>query len=186
MVLHYSDIDNPEDYSSGSGVHLLFSSLFTILQNHAIGQPVLTGLSPLLEKQYDEMFTFLHSQWKNMIDFLPSEKLVNISAYPRLQNHLSKLEHDLPVFVYVSNSLKPGRLFGDPFTGQLSAYSTALGKFDSPGRMVVAYFPHQVHTQAITAKGAAINKGMTLMTELTDFIIFHSRIVVNLRTQEVM
>ena len=332
MVLHYSDIDNPEDYSSGSGVHLLFSSLFVILQNHAIGQPVLTDLSPLLEKQYAEMLAFLHSQWKNIIDFLPSEKLINdsktprilseiavgntihksdisnllvwpmikdvpssvqakwrgkdlikydplcarfeqdislgrayylsdnagsgrppstaqiqgwinqqkvlfnkakdlnppatfsmniydfpltgnggdrrhvttaknivylydswnqlydsiISAYPRLQNHLSILENDLPVFVYVSNSLKPGRLFGDPFTGQLSAYSTAFGKFDSPRRMVVVYFPHQVHTQAITAKGAAVNKGMTLMTELTDYIIFHSGIAVNLRTQEVM
>jgi len=332
MVLHYSDIDNPEDYSIGSGVNLLFSSLFTILKNHAIGQSTLNGLSPLLEKQYAEMLAFLNSQWENIIDFLPSKQLVNdpstpkilseiavgntakksfisnllvwplikdvpasvkakwkgkdlikydplcarfeqditlgrayylsdnagsgrpasttqlqgwiyqqkglfnkakglnppatftmnindfpltrnvgdrrhmttaknivylydswnqlyesiILAYPRLKNHLSKLDNDLPVFVYVSNSVKPGRLFGDPFTGQLSAYSIAFGKFDSPRRMVVAYFPHQVHTQAISAKGAAVNKGMTLMTELTDYIIFNSGVAINLSTQEVM
>ena len=82
--------------------------------------------------------------------------------------------------------MKPGRLFGDPFTGQLSAFSTAFGKFDKSRRMVIAYFPHQVHTQAITPKGAAVNKGMTLMTELTDYIIFNSGIAVNLSTQEVM
>lgn len=332
MVLHYSDIDNPEDYSSGSGVHSLFSSLFAILNNYATGKPELDGLSPLLKEQYKEMLDFVNSQWENIIDFLPSQTLVNnsntpkvlseiavgdtsnkkaiqgllvwplikdvpskvksewrgkklikydplcarfeedinlgrayylsdnagsgrppstdqikgwinqqkalfarakslnppasftmkindfpltgnggdrrhvttaknivylydswnqlydsiVAAYPRLKGHLNKLKDDLPVFVYVSNSLKPGRLFGDPFTGQLSAYSTAFGKFDNPRRMVVAYFPHQVHTQAITSHGTAINKGMTLMTELTDYIIFNSGIAVNLSTQEVM
>ena len=92
----------------------------------------------------------------------------------------------MPVFVYVSNSLKPGRLFGDPFTGQLSAYSIAFGRFDNPRRRVIVYFPHQVHTQVISSRGAAVNKGMTLMTELTDYIIFNSGIAVNLSTQEVM
>ena len=332
MVLHYSDIDNPEDYSSGSGVHLLFQSLFEILKNYTSGLPDLNNLSTLLKAQYEEMLDFINSQWENIIDFLPSQKLVTapetplvlseiavgntknkkaiqgllvwplikdvplnvkakwkgkelikydplcakfeedinlgrayylsdnagsgrppstaqirgwidqqktlfartknlnppakftmnindfpltgnegdrrhvttaknivylydswnqlyesiIAAYPRLKGHLNKLKEDHPVFVYVSNSLKPGRLFGDPFTGQLSAYSTAFGKFDSPRRMVVAYFPHQVHTQAITTRGAAVNKGMTLMTELTDYIIFNSGVAVNLSTKEVM
>lgn len=332
MVLHYSDINHPEDYGSGVGVDLLFSSLFEILHNHAMGRSPLMNLSPLLEKQYLEMLTFLNSHWQSIIDFLPGQKLLAdphtakilseiatgdsgnrdkingflewplirevpadvrrswtgknlikydplcelmerdislgrayylsdnagsgkppltsqirgwirqqkllfsgarrlkppaeftmktsdfpltgkgidrrhlttaknivylydswnqlydtiIQAYPRLKYHLSKSEHDLPVFVYVSNSLKPGRLFGDPYTGQLSAYSTAFGKFDKSRRMVIAYFPHQVHTQAITAKGAAINKGMTLMTELTDYIIFHAGVAVNLSTREVM
>lgn len=332
MVLHYSDIDNPEDYGSGSGVHLLFASLFAILKNFANGNPTLNGLESLLKDQYKEMLDFINSQWENIIDFLPSQRLVKdpntarvlseiatgntankkdiqgllvwplikdvpaqvksewrgkdlikydplcarferdidrgyayylsdnagsgrppstaqikgwisqqktlfsrakglnppanftmdindfpltgnggdrrhmttaknivylydswnqlyesiVAAYPRLKGHLKKLQNDMPVFVYVSNSLKPGRLFGDPFTGQLSAYSTAFGKFDNPRRMVVAYFPHQVHTQAITSRGAAVNKGMTLMTELTDYIIFNSGVAVNLSTQEVM
>jgi hypothetical protein len=332
MVLHYSDIDNPEDYSSGKGVNLLFSSLFSMLKNHSQKKNDLYGLSPLLKKQYLEMLSFLNSQWKHIIDFLPSEEMVKdpktaeilaeiatgnstnrsqidgflewpiiknvpshvrdhwiskdlikfdplcqlfendialgnayylsdnagsgkppttaqikgyinqqkalfakaknlnppatftmsiddfpltgkdpdrrhvttaknivylydswntlrdtiVEAYPRLSGHLQKRSDDLPVFVYVSNSMKPGRLFGDPFTGQLSAFSTAFGKFDKSRRMVVAYFPHQVHTQAITSKGAAVNKGMTLMTELTDYIIFNAGVTVNLSTQEVM
>ena len=332
MVLHYSDANNPEDYSSGSGVHLLFQSLFEILKNYTSGKPILNNLSPILKDQYKEMLDFINSQWKNIIDFLPSQNLVTnpntpivlseiavgntknkntiqgllvwplikdvpaeiraewkgkdlikqdplckkfeedidrgrayylsdnagsgrppstaqitgwieqqkalfakakglnppaeftmdindfpltgkgedrrhvttaknivylydswnqlydsiVSAYPRLKGHLNKLQNDLPVFVYVSNSLKPGRLFGDPFTGQLSAYSTAFGKFDESRRMVIAYFPHQVHTQAITSHGAAVNKGMTLMTELTDYIIFNSGVAVKLSTKEVM
>lgn len=332
MVLHYSDIDNPEDYGSGSGVHLLFDSLFAILKNFVDDKPALYGLAPLLKDQYKEMLDFINSQWMKIIDFLPGQELVNdpdtprilseiatgntankksiqgllvwplikdvpanvkskwrrkdlikydplcakfeqdiddgyayylsdnagsgrppttdqirewidqqrtlfnrakgleppadftmdisdfpptenagdrrhmttaknivylydswnqlyesiVSAYPRLKEHLEKLQNDMPVFVYVSNSLKPGRLFGDPFTGQLSAYSTAFGKFDHPRRMVVAYFPHQVHTQAISSRGTAVNKGITLMTELTDYIIFNSGVAVKLDTQEVM
>ena len=332
MVLHYSDINNPEDYERGSGVRLLFASLFLILRNFAEGKPALDGLAPLLENQYKEMLRFINSQWENIIDFLPSQALVNdpntprilseivtgntadkksiqdllvwpliknvpshvkskwkgknllkfdplcakfeqdidkgyayylsdnagsgrppetaqikkwinkqkelfsrakglnppasftmdisdfpltkndgdrrhittaknivylydswnqlyesiVSAYPRLKGHLTKLQDDMPVFVYVSNSLKPGRLFGDPFTGQLSAYSIAFGRFDNPRRRVIVYFPHQVHTQVISSRGAAVNKGMTLMTELTDYIIFNSGIAVNLSTQEVM
>ncbi len=88
--------------------------------------------------------------------------------------------------MYVSNSIKPGRLFGDPFTGQLAAYSTAFGKFDNNKRMVVAYFPHQAHTQAIHGSSVASNKGMTLMSELTDYIIFHSGVAVSLQNKEVL
>ena len=101
-------------------------------------------------------------------------------------SHLKKKDKDMPVFVYVSNSIKPGRLFGDPFTGQLAAYSTAFGKFDPSSRMVVAYFPHQVHTQALQNGVASTNKGMTLMTELTDYIIFHAGVAVNLGKKEVL
>ena len=102
-----------------------------------------------------------------------------------LTDHLKKKEKDMPVFVYVSNSIKPGRLFGDPFTGQLAAYSTAFGKFDTTPRMVVAYFPHQVHVQAIQNGKASDNKGMTLMTELTDYILFYGGVAVKLSSKEV-
>lgn len=332
IVLHYSDINNPEDYEHGSGVHLLFASLLEILLNHAASKPSLQGLQILLEKQYLHMLAFLNSQWKKIIDFLPSQdriadpatakilsELVTgritghsqikgllewplikdvpvsvrekwtekalikydplcmlferditfgkayylsdnagsgkppstaqierwicqqkalfskaeklnppasftmciddfpltdknndrrhvttaknivylydswnalydtiVSAYPRLTYKISKKVHDLPVFVYVSNSLKPGRLFGDPFTGQLCAYSIAFGRFDFSRRMVIAYFPHQVHTQALSSHGSSRGKGMTLMEELTDLIIFHSGVAVDLNKQEVM
>lgn len=332
VVLHYSDIDNPEDYASGTGVDLLFNALFNIFENHVSGREKLHGLKPLLSGQYAEMLNFVQSQWRNIIDFLPSEKLILnpdtaeiiaeiavgdttneqqisgllewpttkgvpvsvrakwrkkellkfdplcaqmeqdiedgkayylsnnagsgrppttaqikgwigqqeqlfersgfltppavfslkiddfpdtgsgndrrhlttaknivylydswniyvdsiVGIYPRLQPHLHKLQKDVPVFVYVSNSIKPGRLFGDPFTGQLAAYSTAFGKFDSPPRMVVAYFPHQVHTQAILNGEFRVNKGMTLLAELTNYIIFHAGVAVDLSKKEVL
>lgn len=332
VVLHYSDIDNPENYNVGSGVNLLFTSLFGILANHVEGKKSLHNLENILENQYQEMLKFVLSQWQNIIDFLPSEKILSdpstakylaeivtgnnsnstkisnllvwpiikdvpksvqngwtckellkydplcylmekdissgkayylsdnagsgkppstaqlaswiaqqsqlfkrskrlkppvtfkmklsdfpdtgtgtgrrhlttaknivylydswntyvdtvVKAYPRLSAHLKKKEKDMPVFVYVSNSIKPGRLFGDPFTGQLAAYSTAFGKFDVTPRMVVAYFPHQVHTQAIQNGRASENKGMTLMTELTDFILFYGGVAVKLSSKEVL
>lgn len=332
VVLHYSDIDNPENYSVGSGVSMLFNSLFLLLENDLLKKDRFCGLKPLLEKQYKEMTDFVLSQWESIIDFLPSEKILrrhdtaeilaevstgdvsrikqvsgvlvwpkrgvvpadiqdkwlgkallkpdplcalmerditrgkayylsdnagsgrppltsqlkawisqqqsmfekakdlnpparfaldiadfpdtgkgtgrhhvttakNIvylydswnefsqtltEAYPRLCTHMAKRKHDMPVFVYVSNSIKPGRLFGDPYTGQLSAYSTAFGKFDESPRMVVVYFPHQVHTQAVNDGVRGDNKGLTLMTELTDYIIFHAGVAVDLKKGEVL
>ena len=331
LVLHYSDIDNPEDYNVGTGVYSLFSSLLTILLNHINNINELTGLQTLLVNQYQEMLTFLLSQWNSIIDFLPTEsqiksnitskylaeisignktnlnkiknilcwpiikdvpsevqsnwrakpllkhddlcylfeqdilkghnyylsdnagsgkpptkaqlkgwineqkQLFNMSpklnppikfnmslndfpdtgnnngrchlttaknivylydswnyliitikkAYPRLRNYLKNLKNDTPVFVYVSNSIKPGRLFGDPFTGQLAAFSTAFGKFHEHPRKVIAYFPHQVHTQAINNGNIANNKGITLMSELTDCIIFYGGVMVNLSKGEI-
>lgn len=332
VVLHYSDIENPEDYKKGTGVNLLFESLLKILVNHYSNVDILDNLKPQLIGQYDEMLKFVESQWRNIIDFLPSEQMINnpktaeiiaeivtgdnsnedkingllewplinnvskairekwrgkpllkydqlcaqmeqdiedgkayylsdnagsgrppetkqiklwikqqeqlfnrssnllpsvkfnmkiddfpdtgsgsdrrhlttaknivylydswntfldslVKAYPRLSHHLEKKQNDLPVFIYVSNSIKPGRLFGDPFTGQLAAYSTTFGKFDKSPRMVIAYFPHQTHTQALLDGVASINKGMTLMMELTDFIIFHGGVAVNLSGKEVL
>lgn len=119
---------------------------------------------------------YLYDSWNFLRDSI-------IEVYPRLAESLPILEADLPVFVYVSNSIKKGRLFGDPYTGQLSAYSTIFGKFDPDKRIVIAYFPHQVHTQAINSRRT--NKGKTLMSELTDLIIFHGGVGVNLKSGEV-
>ena len=333
VVLHYSDIDNVEDYNSGNGLGLLFSSLSKIIDNYVAGKDELNGLESLLAQQYKEMLTFISSQWENVIDFIPSRDLLlkdstaksiarfaldsansddidlqgtvlvwpltegvpedvliqqrgrdlikydalaelleqdisnnkcyilsnnagsgkptteekisgwisdqkalfaksgrlnppatftmkiedfpktdrgnihvttskNIvylydrwadlrsaieKAYPRLTGKLTKIPDDKPVFMYVSNSLKPGRLFGDPFTGQLSAYSTCFGKFDTRDRAVVVYFPHQVHTQAFGRNGRITqNKGTTLYKELTDYLIFNAGVAVSLKDAEVL
>lgn len=333
IVLHYSDIDNVEDYNSGNGLDLLFSSLSKIMDNHVSGNALFYQMEDLIARQYKEMQTFISSQWENVIDFLPSRNLLlkdstastisrfaldtatpaddvlkgqilvwpltsgvpsdvldqqqgkapikydkladlleqditrdkcyilsnnagsgkpttkakisgwiddqkvlfaqgpklnppaiftmNIGdfpqtdngnihvttsknivylydrwgdlrsaiekAYPRLKGKLTDIPDDKPVFLYVSNSLKPGRLFGDPFTGQLSAYSTCFGKFDLRDRAVVAYFPHQVHTQAFGRNGHIIkNKGTTLYTELTDYLIFNAGVAVSLKNEEVL
>jgi hypothetical protein len=332
LVLHYSDIDNVEDYNSGNGLGLLFSSLSRIIDNYICGKSILDQSEELLAKQYKEMLQFISSQWQNVIDFIPSEGLLrqdetakaiarfaleketpkdeqlkakvlvwplttgvpshvlrqqrgrdlikydalaallerdislnkcyilsnnagsgkpttrgkiagwineqaalfatsaqlkppavftmkiedfpetdngnihvttskNIvylydrwsdlkeaieKAYPRLRNKLNNIPDEKPVFLYVSNSLKPGRLFGDPFTGQLSAYSTCFGKFDTRDRAVIAYFPHQVYTQAFGRNGQiARNKGTTLYTELTDYLIFNAGVAVSLKNEEV-
>ena len=331
VVLHYSDVDNPEDYQSGSGVGLLFTSLFKVLSSHLSGLAGLECIKDDLQKQYSLMLQFIKSQWHNIVDFLPGESDLNnpetanqiahaavgnssdprlqallhwpltkeapteiqqkwhgkelikfdplcfelenditngkayylsdnagsgrpptteqiqewisaqnrlfsrtdklsppakfsmdisdfpitdetgrrrhlttaknivylydswnafvvtvAKAYPRLKDHIKPTKEDPPVFVYVSNSIKPGRLFGDPFTGQLAAYSTAFGKFDKSPRKVVAYFPHQCHTQAILRnRQVTENKGLTLMSELTDCIIFHAGVAVSLKEMKV-
>lgn len=333
LVLHYSDIDNVEDYNSGNGLDLLFSSLSHMIDNYMCGRSVLDHMEELLAKQYKEMLLFISSQWRKVIDFIPSKDLLcqdktanaiarfalgketpkdeqlkekvlvwpltddvpsdvlekqkgrdlikydvlahllegdvtlnkcyilsnkagsgkptigakvadwirqqktlfassakldppavftmsrkdfpqtangnvhlttskNIvylydkwsdlketieKAYPRLKGKLKDIPDEKPAFLYISNSLKPGRLFGDPFTGQLSAYSTCFGKFDTRDRAVIAYFPHQVHTQAFGKKGyIARNKGITLYTELTDYLIFTAGVAVSLRNEEVL
>lgn len=333
IVLHYSDIDNVEDYNSGNGLGLLFSSLSSIIHNYTLGKDEFHGMEALVARQYKEMLGFISSQWENIIDFLPSEALLrkdetakaiaryaldkasnadkalksqilvwplttgvpddilerqqgkdlikydklaslletdithnrcyilsnnagsgkpttkkkiagwideqralfaksgrlnppaqftmsiddfpetergnihvttskNIvylydrwgdlkaaieSAYPRLKGKLNNISDNKPVFLYVSNSLKPGRLFGDPYTGQLSAYSTCFGKFDIRDRAVVVYFPHQVHTQAFGINGnIAKNKGTTLYKELTDYLIFNAGVAVSLKNAEVI
>lgn len=333
IVLHYSDIDNIEDYNSGNGLDLLFSSLSRIMDNLVNGKPMFFQMEELIARQYKEMQAFIASQWENVIDFLPSYNLIlkdttantisrfaldiattaddslkskilvwpltsgvpsgvlerqqgkklikydrlaallendithnkcyilsnnagsgkpttkakisgwideqkalfakskkltppavfsmkiedfpetdngNIHvttsknivylydrwadlksaieiAYPRLKGKLTDIPDEKPAFLYVSNSLKPGRLFGDPFTGQLSAYSTCFGKFDVRDRAVIAYFPHQVHTQAFAKNGRVIkNKGTTLYTELTDYLIFNAGVAVSLKNEEVL
>lgn len=333
IVLHYSDIYNVEDYNSGNGLGLLFSSLSRIIDNYILGRDEFYQMEELLARQYKEMLKFISSQWKNVIHFLPSANLLlqnstanvisrfalnaplksdyslksqilvwpltkdvpddilehqkakplikhddlaerlendvssdkcyilsnkagsgqpkakkaiqgwiekqkqffsksaglnppaaftmkiqdfpetkngnihvttskNIvylydcwadlrssveSAYPRLRGRLNDIPDDKPVFMYVSNSLKPGRLFGDPYTGQLSAYAACFGKFDINERAVVAYFPHQVYTQVFGRNGKiTVNKGTTLYKELTDYLIFNAGVAVSLKNAEVI
>jgi len=333
VVLHYSDIDNVEDYHAGNGLGLLFASLSNMVHHHILNQAPFFQMEPLLAKQYGEMLKFISSQWSNVIDFLPSENLLlqnktadaiarfaldqtnadddafqdqilvwpltsgvpedvlerqrgkdlikhdvlaalleadvtrskcyilsnnagsgkptsrekvegwineqkalfdrrvkpappaafsmkisdfprtdqgnihvttskNIvylydkwadlkaaieAAYPRLHGKLNAIPDGKPVFLYVCNSIKPGRLSSDPYTGQLSAYSTCFGKFDSRDRAVVAYFPHQVHTQVFTQAGKITkNKGTTLYKKLTDYLIFHAGVAVSLKNAEVL
>ena len=121
---------------------------------------------------------YLYDTWA---DFKASVE----EAYPRLRGKLNLFDDSTPVFVYVSNSMKLGRIFGDPFTGQLAAYSVAFGKIDDRKRIVIAYFPHQVHNQVSDRTGGT-NKGLTLMRELTDLVIFHAGVAVSLQEGEVL
>jgi len=108
-------------------------------------------------------------------------------AFARLKNFKDKLNG--PVFIYISNSLLPGRIFGDPFTGQLSAFSNIFTK-NATGkrtRIAIAYYPHQVHTQLFdTHLKFKKNKGITLMRELLDFGLFQGGVFVNFKTGEIV
>lgn len=319
VVVHYSDADNLEDYSSGKGLKLLFESLAMMVANYVTGRPLFYGMGSLLTEQYKEMMVFLLDQWPNILNFLPSEKeageqdtpklimeyavgdavpddksldgflhwpttekvpvevmdsmiegdllkpdrllklvehdvgdkkaytlssnagsgkppttrqlsgyieeqrakfrtmgLPNLEfslsisdfpytnetrtrhhvttaknivylydrwgdfyeslvrAYPRLKQLKDRYGADTPVFLYVSNSVKCGRIFGDPFTGQITGYATIFGRFDKEPRLVVAYYPHQVLSQVFDANGKMkTNKGITLLSEVSDLAIFH-------------
>ena len=336
VVLHYSDEENIESYSSGKGMKLLFTALSKIIGNFIESKPHLYGLETNLATQYKEMMDFILSEWKRVIDFLPNINILNdektagaiaryalknhtsddaqvidkilvwprisktrgsertiilgqkgkelikfdplslllekditlnrcyilsnnagsgkpttvekvsgwieeqrklmkkgrklnppvsftmdisdfpltengnvhmttsknivylydrwsdlkssiLKAYPRLKGKLNRIKDDQPVFLYLSNSVLPGRLFGDPYTGQLTCYSTCFGKFDTQSRAVVAYFPHQSYTQVFDEKGnIARNKGLTLYEELTDYLIFNAGVAVNLKKKEVL
>ena len=77
-----------------------------------------------------------------------------------------------PSIVYVSNSITPGRIFGDPFTGQISCYATIFGKFDFEKKFVIAYYPHQSFGQFLDGKRVVENKGFKMIREITDLVIF--------------
>ena len=64
---------------------------------------------------------YLYDNWSDLYNSI-------CKAYPRLIHKLDHLKSNNPAFLYMSNSIKPGRLFGDPFTGQLSAFSTIFRK----------------------------------------------------------
>ncbi len=115
---------------------------------------------------------FLYDRWADLRESIES-------SFPRLAERLSVEPDAQAAMLYVSNSVKPGRIFGDPFTGQIAAFSVAFGLVDEHPRLIVAYFPHQVHAQLARAAGLAANKGVTILRELTDVLIFAGGVVVD-------
>ena len=97
-----------------------------------------------------------------LFDKFNDVKKIIYKIYPRVSGSLDDFHNNQRVMVYISNSLKPGRIFGDPFTGQISAYSTVFGKFDKNSRLIVAYFPHQSFSHLwIQAKKLSLIKDYT-------------------------
>lgn len=117
-----------------------------------------------------------------LFDRFEDVKNIIYKTYPRTKSNLDEFDSNQKVMVYISNSLKPGRIFGDPFTGQISAYSTAFGKFDLTPRLIVAYFPHQSFSQFMdTTKKLISNKGFVLMRELVDFVILGGGVIIKFK-----
>jgi len=127
---------------------------------------------------------------KNVFYLMDSNRDVEAAirkAFPRLEN--AAIEGDGLAFLYISNSLKPGRIFGDPFTGQLSAFANIFTKdvLGQKTRTAIAYYPHQVHTQLVADDGVfKKNKGITIMRDLLDYAIFQGGVLVNLKTGKIL
>ena len=79
----------------------------------------------------------------------------------------------------ISNTIKPGRIFSDPFTGQICCYASIFGQFDLSKRFVIAYYPHQSFGQFIDSKNKIVrNKGFKMIREIADLVIFGGGIAI--------
>jgi hypothetical protein len=109
----------------------------------------------------------------------------------RRRNAECLLSPELGVFVYVSNSIESGgRAFkGDPFTGQVAAYSRIFA-FDLFGNRVlnfVPYYPHQLYSQFISRSAATLqNKGVRMLRTQANLIVTSGGILFNPALWEVM
>lgn len=86
------------------------------------------------------------------------------------------LDGALPVLVFISNSVESGgRAFGgDPFTGQVAAFSVIFCSdiLGAKERNFVAYYPNQLYTQFFNANGRKVdNKGANVLQYQCDLII---------------
>lgn len=129
---------------------------------------------------------------KNVFYLIDSLVYLDIAlkrTFPRLSNLNLKLENEIPIFLYVCNSVKPGRIFGDPYTGQLSAFSNIFTRnvAGDKTRISFAYYPHQVHTQLFDdSMQFRKNKGIVMMRELLDYAIFHGGVIVDMKSGELL
>lgn len=327
VVLHYADSENPEGYDFGTGVKVLFNAIYKLLLNFTNNKDILDEIGPTLKEHYLDILRFIHSQYKNIIDYLPGveyidsidkrdelatlismlaisnseehiikyndeyskfltwplfqeykeeierklqgeelrredpfckrleesiteEKAYNLSSntsgntytkekmlkwlsqqsnmfssyenelnpsavftldinefpikkesglhyintsknityffdkfadvknilietFPRLTEKLELFDEDKPTLVYVSNSISPGRIFGDPFIGQISAFGSIFGKKNKHSRYIITYFPHQSFTQILDTKKKDVkNKGFIMLRKMTDLVVF--------------
>jgi hypothetical protein len=109
-------------------------------------------------------------------------------AFPRLKEKTIFDEFERktePSLVFISNSVKPGRIFGDPYTGQISAYSVSFGAL-SKTRSIVAYFPHQSIAQAAQYLVNPNNKGLRILAELTDLLVFSGGYAIKTKSLEIV
>jgi len=86
------------------------------------------------------------------------------------------LDVSIPAVVFISNSVESGgRAFsGDPFTGQVSAFSRIFCSdiMGEKERNFVPYYPHQLYTQFFNKNGKKVaNKGANILQSLADLII---------------
>jgi len=112
---------------------------------------------------------------KNILYLVDSSQFV----FEALETAFPRLADKFPVtsasaaFVYVSNSVKPGRIFGDPYTGQFAAFSWIFGGTTQTQRIRIAYFPHHSHG-VLNPERTSRNKGQLIFLSRADYLVFHS------------
>jgi hypothetical protein len=94
------------------------------------------------------------------------------AVFPRLAGKLPT-EAASAAMVYVSNSVKPGRVFGDPYAGQFAAFSWVFGGPSQAPRIRFAYFPHHSHG-VLNPERTTRNKGQLIFLTRADYLVFHS------------
>ena len=101
------------------------------------------------------------------------------STFPRLAGKTFGSPSS-PALVYVSNSVKPSRIWGDPYTGQFAAFAWIFGGTGSTRRTRFAYFPHQSHGVLNLIRGSR-TKGARIFLSLADYLVFMAGAVYSVR-----
>ena len=107
-------------------------------------------------------------------------------AFPKRKFKLSDLlsnHKDLPSFLYVSNSLKPNRIFGDPFTGQFATFSNLFCFTCSYERYrsSIIYLPYVSAGCFYDNSNTLVqNKGLSIYLLLADIIICNNGYVISM------
>jgi len=120
-----------------------------------------------------------------LIDALEDIDNAYAAAFPQHGLSLNKLLINtaaLPVFLYICNSLKPRRMFGDPFTGQFAAFANIFcysGTYRKI-RNAIIYLPYQSAGCFYDKdKKLTRNKGTAIYSLLADIVICNDGYVVS-------
>lgn len=128
-----------------------------------------------------------------LLDSLSDLQTAYKTAFPKRTSSLSTALREglekLPVFLYICNSLKPGRIFGDPFVGQYTAFSNIFcfdGEYKKT-RTGIIYTPHQSAGLFFGRDGKlARNKGISIYRELADIIITNDGYLISFAKEELL
>jgi hypothetical protein len=110
-----------------------------------------------------------------------------IGAFGLRYRRLPREVLHMPVFLFVCNSVTPGRCFGDPYAGEIAAFVPTFARAidGSRSRLAIIYYPHQAHSQFLSGFGSR-NKGITVLKGLTDYVVFHGGVTMNSTTGEIL
>ena len=91
------------------------------------------------------------------------------------------VNNDMPVFLYIINAIKPNRIFGDPYTGQFSAFSNIFcyDCMRNKTRHSIVYMPYNTAAYFFKKNGTFVqNKGIKNYIGLADAIITNNGYIV--------